>query len=67
LTAAAKCGHFECVEFLLDDRTFDTNAKNEHGQTALSLAVTHDHEKIVALLLKQQNIDPNVSDGRQTR
>ncbi|TGJ72003.1 hypothetical protein EYR41_003922 [Orbilia oligospora] len=63
LAAAAKCGHLECAEALLDQRIFDVNTKNKDGQTALSLAVAHDHGEIVALLLKQQEIDPNLPDS----
>ncbi|KAK6518961.1 hypothetical protein TWF281_003651 [Arthrobotrys megalospora] len=63
LAAAAKYGHLECAEVLLDQNIFSVNAKNKQGQTALSLAITHGHGEIVTLLLKQQEIDPNLPDG----
>lgn len=63
LAAAAKYGHLECAEVLLDQRVFDVNTRNKEGQTALSLAVIHGHGEIVTVLLKQQGIDPNLPDS----
>ena len=47
----------------LSQSILDVNAKNDDGQTALSLAVTHGHTEIVKTLLKQQDIDPKIPDG----
>jgi ankyrin repeat protein len=55
---------FRQIKKLLKNPTVDVNAQNNHGITALMIAVRHRKyaDKLVELLLEHPNINPNVKD-----
>ncbi|KAK3935766.1 hypothetical protein QBC46DRAFT_461901 [Diplogelasinospora grovesii] len=69
LSYAAGTGYEAVVKLLLDSGEVDTDSRDEHGWTPLSLAAMygHGHEAVVKLLLDSGKVDVNVKDeGGQT-
>ena len=59
---AADYGHKEIVEFLVHHGC-DINAKDNDGDTALSMATKKGHDEIVKFLRSQPNIALNTDDS----
>ncbi|KAK5637663.1 hypothetical protein RRF57_013378 [Xylaria bambusicola] len=62
LNSASDSGHIEVVKLLLEHGA-DVTVANSYGSTPLIRASSHGHDKIVGLLLAQQNVDPQSSDA----
>lgn len=62
LAVAAQYGHLQCLQVLLDSNVYEINEKDNHGRTPTSLAAGAGHTPAVAALLRQVDVDPNLSD-----
>lgn len=62
LHLAAASGRYEISAYLLQSSFCQINSQNHRGETALHLAVTHQHIPIIDLLLRHQRINPELSD-----
>jgi hypothetical protein len=63
LILAARRGHKDIVELLLEQENIDINAKDNYGNTALMWAAYRGHKDIAEMLLEQENIDINAKDN----
>jgi ankyrin repeat protein len=61
LAIAAKNGHLDIVQALMDAPAIDLNQKNDYGMTALLIAVDKNHLHVVAVLL-QHHANPNLAN-----
>jgi len=60
---AARNGHEEVAETLLDWRVGDPNHRDYFGMTPLLYAIWCGHEQVIKTLLRSQVVDPNIQDG----
>ncbi|KAJ1713207.1 hypothetical protein NYO67_4605 [Aspergillus flavus] len=65
LIYAAIKGSTAIVNALLSSRQVRVNMRNPDGECALWCAALGGHEEVVAMLLKQPDIDVNIADGRR--
>jgi len=63
LHMAASLGIVDIVAPLLVMKEWNINAGDIMGQTALTVAVGRGHEAVVELLLKREDINPNIADS----
>ena len=62
LVWAAKNGHEEVVNLLLEQENADPDRPDIDDRTPLGWAALNGHERVVKLLLEQENVDPNLQD-----
>lgn len=62
LIAAARKGHVDSVQMLLNHPGVQINARDEHGNTALIWSVRNAHLQAAGFLLKQASIEPMLAN-----
>ena len=63
LLVAAKNGHEEIVEAILEKDEVDVDSKDSSGRTPLWWAAANGHEAVAKLLLAKYGVDPYITDS----